>query len=525
MLDKVKLLDCTLRDGGYYNNWNFHFPSVKKYLKQIYSSRIDVVEIGFNFFEKNPNYGQFAYADQKLIKKIPKNNKTKIAIMVNATDLLKIKGDYKKFLGKNFSNTKNLEIIRIATHLKDYKKIIKHLKYFKSINLKVFFNLMQINNVSKKKLKDCLDTLRKSNCVDVFYFADSFGNLKPNDVKKICNFIKKNWYKEIGIHSHDNCGLALKNSIQAFKSGATWVDGTIQGMGRGAGNVKTENLLKYFKKFNYNLKSIEQTSKYYFLYLKKKYKWGKSNYYKIAAKFNIHPTYIQMLQTDGRYSKREIINSINSLKKIVATSYDPLLLESSFLDNKNIQGEWRADNFLKNKNVLLIGQGFSLSFKKNLDKIEDFILKSKCTVISINLNKFIPDYLVDYFISSNERRILVDHQKYNNLSKPIIIPKNKLKKIKKDYQKINYLDYGVTVKSKRFIFKNNYAILPYNLTFAYAMAVALAGKAKEITLAGFDGYKKNQRENIEMQKTINMILKHNKSLKIKSLTKTGYKLN
>ena len=160
-----------------------------------------------------------------------------------------------------------------------------------------------------------------------------------------------------------------------------------------------------------------------------------------------------------------------------------------------------------------------------MDKIEDFILKSKCTVISINLNKFIPDYLVDYFISSNERRILVDHQKYNNLSKPIIIPKNKLKKIKKDYQKINYLDYGMTVKSKRFIFKNNYAILPYNLTFAYAMAVTLAGKAKEITLAGFDGYKKNQREQIEMQKTINMILKHNKSLKIKSLTKTGYKLN
>ena len=57
------------------------------------------------------------------------------------------------------------------------------------------------------------------------------------------------------------------------------------------------------------------------------------------------------------------------------------------------------------------------------------------------------------------------------------------------------------------------------------MAVTLAGKAKEITIAGFDGYKKNQREQIEMQKTINMILKHNKSLKIKSLTKTGYKLN
>ena len=69
--------------------------------------------------------------------------------MVNATDLLKIKKVI-KIWRKNFRNTKNLEIIRVATHLKDYKKIIKHLKYFKSINLKVFFNLMQINNVSKK---------------------------------------------------------------------------------------------------------------------------------------------------------------------------------------------------------------------------------------------------------------------------------------------------------------------------------------------------------------------------------------
>ena len=99
--------------------------------------------------------------------------------MVNATDLIKIKGDFKKYLGKNFRKTKNLEIIRIATHLKDYKKIIKFLKYFKLINFKVFFNLMQINNVSNKELKKCLKTLHKSNCVDVFYFADSFGNLKP----------------------------------------------------------------------------------------------------------------------------------------------------------------------------------------------------------------------------------------------------------------------------------------------------------------------------------------------------------
>ena len=77
--------------------------------------------------------------------------------------------------------------------------------------------------------------------------------------------------KEFGIHAHDNCGLALKNSIRANKCGATWIDGTIQGMGRGAGNTKTEDLLSYFKKFNYFPKKIESISKGYFLHLKKQY--------------------------------------------------------------------------------------------------------------------------------------------------------------------------------------------------------------------------------------------------------------
>ena len=182
---------------------------------------------------------------------------------------------------------------------------------------------MQIKGVSNQELSRCLKDLKLSKSVDVFYFADSFGNLTPSDVKKICKTINKNWNKEIGIHSHDNCGLALRNSIQAYKCGVTWIDGTIQGMGRGAGNAKTESLLKYFSKFNYYPNSINNVSKNYFYNLKKKYKWGKSKYYKIAAKYNIHPTYIQMLQADQRYSSKDIIKSISSLKKIVATSYDP----------------------------------------------------------------------------------------------------------------------------------------------------------------------------------------------------------
>ena len=88
---------------------------------------------------------------------------------------------------------------------------------------------------------------------------------------------------------------------------------------------------------------------------------------------------------------------------------------------------------------------------------------------------------------------------------------------------IKFLDYGVLVKDQKFEFHNNFAVIPFNLTFAYAVALALIGKAKKIYFAGFDGYEKNHRLFNEMQKTIEIILKNNKSLKLVSLTKTKYK--
>jgi len=523
--ENLKLLDCTLRDGGYYNNWKFDLKDANNYLKQVYSSGVDVVEIGFYFFEKNKNYGEFAFVDNKILKKIIKSKNTELAVMINGSDFLKIKGNYIFALNRVFKKKKlDFSIIRIATHYRDVFKIIKFIKHLKNLGYKICLNLMQINNVKTVEIKKCLNKLKLSKSVDVFYFADSFGNLNPKKIKKICKTVRKNWHKEIGIHSHDNCGMALKNSIQAFKSGVTWIDGTVQGMGRGAGNAKTESLLKHFSKYNYHPNSINNISKKYFYNLKKKYKWGKSKYYKIAAKYNIHPTYIQMLQTDQRYKSKDIIKSISSLKKIVATSYDPKKLEKTFVEDKPIKGKWNALGWCKNKPLLILSQGPSLADKKNIDKIKQFILKTKCTVISINVSHFIPEYLIDYYIAANETRISLEHQRYNNLKKPIIIPKIKLKEIKKDFDKVNFIDYGVTIKTDTFAHYNNYAVLPYNLTFAYAVAVALTGKAKNITIAGFDGYKKNHLQQIEMQKTINCILQTHKNLRLKSLTKTTYSL-
>ena len=217
------------------------------------------------------------------------------------------------------------------------------------------------------------------------------------------------------------------------------------------------------------------------------------------------------------------MKSINSLKKIQATSFDPNKLEETFVNYKNFKGNWNANNWCFNKNLIILGQGPSLKNKNTVEKLKKIILKTKSTVLAINVNNYIPEYLIDYYVSANETRIPLEQHKYENLKKPLIIPKFKLNKMKTKIGNVKFLDYGVLVKDKKFEFYKNFAVIPFNLTFAYAVALALIGKAKKIYFAGFDGYKKNHRLSNEMQKTIDVILKNNKSLKLVSLTKTRYK--
>ena len=138
------------------------------------------------------------------------------------------------------------------------------------------------------------------------------GSLKKAKLKETLNFLNNNWNKEIGIHAHDNLNLALKNSLFALNNGVSWIDSTITGMGRGPGNLKTEEILKYsnFYKKTEKFKDVLKN----FLKLKKFYKWGSNIYYKIAAKKKIHPTYIQKILNDDRYKKSEYKKIIYELE-------------------------------------------------------------------------------------------------------------------------------------------------------------------------------------------------------------------
>lgn len=523
-MKEINLLDCTIRDGGYYNNWKFNVRDVKNYLNQIYETKTKVIEIGFNFFDtKNKDYGEFAKCEVDVLKKLPRSSKVKLAIMINANELINTKFD-EKALKKNFSpKLSYVSIIRIATHYKDIFKITKYSKVLKKLGFKIYLNLMQINTVSSKKLADLLKKINKTDCYEVFYFADSFGNLTPNKVKNICSIIKKNWDKSIGFHSHDNCGLALRNVLSATKHGVSWIDSTIQGMGRGAGNVKTEDILKKFSKKNNDFKKIQSTS-IFFLKLKKKYNWGSSPYYKFAAQHNIHPTYVQELKKDNRYSHKELIDIISQISKFNARSYDPNLLSKIYTNKKDYIGKWNAKNWIGNRKLLILGQGPSIKKKKKIERLIQFINKNNPVVLSININNFLPKKYINYYAMFNDKRILVDSYNYKTLNKPLIVPNNILKKVGQKTKIKKTLDYGAIIKNRTFSVKKQFCILPNNQSFGYALALAAIGGADKIFVIGFDGFSKGHYYNYEMETVLKMFKEKFKGISISSLSETVYSI-
>jgi 4-hydroxy 2-oxovalerate aldolase len=361
---------------------------------------------------------------------------------------------------------------------------------------------MQIHKIDHNKLKIFLNILRKLN-ISLFYFADSFGALRPRDIKRICDIIKKNWKRDFGIHAHDNSGYALANTIEAMNNGAKYLDCTILGMGRGAGNVCTESLItelndqrigKYIAEPVYSLASD------FFRKYKKKYNWGSSIYYHLAAVKNIHPSYIQELLFDDRYNPQEMIQIIFNLSKNKnAHSYNPYAINKI----KNVKITNIKKNWCINRNVLIIGQGQSV--KKNKKKILKFIIEKKCLVLSLNINKFLQPRLIDYCVVSDEKRFALDQHQYKK-QKKIISPADNMEKLMNKNNK-NFLNYGITVDKNTLEINDKYCVLPNRLVIGYALALSKYGKAKNIYLEGFDGYENNEELNFKMKNYLKFLEK------------------
>jgi 4-hydroxy 2-oxovalerate aldolase len=525
---KIEILDCTLRDGGYYNNWNFKRDLVQDYIKAMESAKINILELGFRSLINSGFKGPYAYTKDNFLQNLDISKKTKIAVMVNGSELITNINNQEYLLEKLFPNDANnskVSIVRIPLYYHQLEDILPVSLWLKKKKYEVTFNLMQVSELNDDEILDFSKKLAKWP-IDILYFADSLGSLTPERIKKIINLIKTNWKKEIGIHTHDNLGLALANSISAINEGVNWIDSTIKGMGRGAGNAKTEILsleLKLMKKIEINLIPILTLINKYFEPLKSKYNWGTNPYYHLSGKYGIHPTYIQEMLNDRRYSEVDIIGAIEHLKIQGGKkfSYNSLKNANSFFIGEP-RGGWSPKKYLNNRNVLILGTGPGI--KNYKEAIEHFIENENIIVIALNTQSNINYQLVDYFIACHPIRLLADCNTHIKIPKPLITPYSMLPDDLKQIlsKKSEILDFGISVKKNTFKVDDNTCMVPKSLVIAYTLAVVQSGGVNKIFLAGFDGYGLDDPRNDEMNKLLTLYKKFYSNMEIIAITPTQY---
>lgn len=525
---RINLLDCTLRDGGYYNNWNFDLNLINVYLEAMASLQIDFVEIGFRSLKNDGFNGGVAYSTDSYLDKveIPSELNDKIGVMVNGSEIANPETQI-SCLKKLFNpkSESRISLVRIACHLHEFQNCLPASIWLKKKGYKVGFNLMQIADRSLEEITE-LAVAANDYPIDVLYFADSMGSLNSNQLKDITNAFRNGWKKDLGIHAHDNTGQAVNNSIQAINFGITWVDSTVTGMGRGSGNAQTEYVILGLSNFRKNQGSIVKLLKLideHFKPMKESYGWGTNPFYYLAGKYGIHPSYIQNMLQDKRYDEEDILAVIDYLKIKDGKKFSLDTLESArHFYSDEPQGHWEPRSVLEDKKVLILGSGPGV--KRYRSEIEAFIDHTEPYVIALNTHSNINQNFIDARVACHPVRLLADCKDHMKFSQPLITPFSMLpESIKKSLPNKEIFDFGIKI-NKNFGFHNNYCELPSSLVIAYSLAVANSGQANQIILAGFDGYNADDPRGKEMDQIIKIYNEHPKALPLISITPTSYEI-
>lgn len=286
---EIKVLDCTIRDGGLINDHQFDDKFVKGVYDALVAAGVDYMEMGYKNDKKlfaPDQYGNWKHCDEDDIRRIVEDNPSsvKLSAMADAE-----KSDYRTdILPKDQSV---LDFIRVATYIHQMPVALDMVKDAHDKGYETAINIMAVSTVQDRELEEALEILAQSP-VDVVYLVDSFGSFYSEQVRDLTlTYIDamKGTGKTVGIHAHNNQQLAYGNTIEALILGADRIDATINGMGRGAGNCPLELLIGFLKNPKFRLRPILECIQEYFLPLLDKMEWGYKVPYMITGQLNCHP--------------------------------------------------------------------------------------------------------------------------------------------------------------------------------------------------------------------------------------------
>ena len=284
---ELKVLDCTIRDGGLMNDHRFEPSFVQRIYETCVAAGIDYMEFGYKADRKIfADSGPWKYCTEDDLRRIVGENPSavKLTVMADAE-----RTDYHTDILPREQSV--LSCIRIASYVHQVPAALDMVKDAHDKGYQTTFNLMALSTVQERELFDALEVI-VAGPVDAVYVVDSFGSFYSEQIRDLTGKFVKMAHdagKEVGIHAHNNQQLAYANTIEAMLSGATWLDATIAGLGRGAGNCPTELLLGFLKNPKFHLRPVLQCVQDLFVPLRKELDWGYSIPYMLTGQLNIHP--------------------------------------------------------------------------------------------------------------------------------------------------------------------------------------------------------------------------------------------
>ena len=478
----INILDCTLRDGGYVNNWNFPTRTIRKILPKLLSSNVDVIECGYlNQYSPDENESTMFRTIEGFAKKIEELtiDSSRIALMINygeyrLSDLPKWKEGFPK-------------IIRLAFHKEKWREALTECNTIVEKGYILFLQPMITLRYTDSEALELIEMINQIN-PNTTYIVDSFGEMHKNDVQRLTTLFDHNLNPKIslGFHAHNSLQLAYSNSITFIEtvSGTRecYIDASIFGMGRGAGNLCTELLASYLSENYskpYTITPLLEIMDEYLIPIYTRHAWGYSPAYYLSATHRCHPNYSSHLLEKQSLT----ISSINECLQLIPNDkknkYDKELIESIYINyqTRTLDDSEAKENIrqqIKCQNILLLGPGKTI--RSEYHDVMDYIRKYNPYIISVN---FIPETITPNIVFVSNRKRFNSMEK---LPKECIFTSNIVER-PQDSTVINYASL-----------LNNYEGMSDN-ALLLLLKLLIELDTKEVALAGFDGYSRDVFEN------------------------------
>lgn len=485
-------------------------------------SGVDVIELGFRTLKSDRYLGPTAYTTDEFIHQFEIPPSVTLAVMINAKEIV-AEPDSRLAIQQLFKHRSNsrVDLVRFAATYSEIERLAPAVDELHSLGYKVALNLMQISDRTLDEIRN-FGVLCRQMGVDIAYIADSFGGLRPDEVPPIISSLAAGFDGPVGCHLHDNMTFALASTLAAVDSGASWVDATVLGMGRGPGNVRTEYLVMELVRLGFSSIDVSQIVNLVsreFTELQRTYGWGSNLYYFISANHGIHPTYVMELTKDGRYPPSEIVGALEHLGTQGAASFDSnRLVGVTTGRSAAYEGTFDLSEWCNARNVLILGPGSEARAKRS--ELELFIAQHDPVVIGLGAFSPLGANLVDVVAVCHPERAILEANGLKLLTCPIFAPQALLDELGIRVNSVR--DVGVRVNPNGFVLGHSTVDIPCLLSAAYALAIAAAGGAKRILLAGFDGFTPDDHRFTEMQKVFDEFKLLPAAPRVTAITRTRY---